>query len=423
MRPILLFVVLGLIALLLVAVSGVFVVRRLAAEQALAEARQLTELSARVVERRVQEGFLTGDAESTAAVARVVYDAVLHDPVVRVKVWDRDGVIVYSDESRLIGSRYALSDDDLEVLLDGGVASEVSDLSAPENRFEEPFGELLEVYTQIETPEGTPMLFETYQLASSIAERRRELATTFVPVLIATLVALALLEVPLAWVLARRVRAGQRERERLMQRVIESSDRERRRIAGDLHDGPVQELAGLSMRLSAEAEQMADPAAGDALRSSASSVRASVRTLRSAIVGIHPANIGVVGIHAALSDLAASAELRGLHVTLEVSDEPGFGEEVDTLLYRVAQEALRNVESHASAERADIIVRREGTQAVVVVTDDGAGIDPEQVERARAEGHMGLSILTDLVRDAGGHLTVAPGQQRGTVLRVEVPIS
>ena len=67
--------------------------------------------------------------------------------------------------------------------------------------------------------------------------------------------------VPIAWMLARRVRTAQRERERLMQRAIESSDRERRRIAGDLHDGPVQELAGLSMRLSASAEQADDEAA------------------------------------------------------------------------------------------------------------------------------------------------------------------
>ena len=100
-----------------------------------------------------------------------------------------------------------------------------------------------------------------------------------------TLVALALLMVPIAWILARRVRTAQRERERLMQRAIESSDRERRRIAGDLHDGPVQELAGLSMRLSASAEQVADEGSATVLRDSASAVRGSVPTRPSAIVG------------------------------------------------------------------------------------------------------------------------------------------
>jgi signal transduction histidine kinase len=83
---------------------------------------------------------------------------------------------------------------------------------------------------------------------------------------VVTLVALALLMIPIAWILASRVRTAQRERERLMQRAIESSDRERRRIAGDLHDGPVQELAGLSMRLSASAERSVDDAASTSLR-------------------------------------------------------------------------------------------------------------------------------------------------------------
>ncbi len=205
-RPLLVFALLALLALTLVAAAGIVVVRRLATEQALTEARQLTEVSARVVEGRVNEALLTGDAESLGSVASAVVNAVLHDPVVRVKIWTSDGEIVYSDVPELIGSRYALGAEDADVLERGGVEAEVSDLSAPENRYERQFGELLEVYTRIETPDGTPLLFETYQLASSIADRRRELLATFVPVLVATLVALAFLMVPIAWILARRVR-------------------------------------------------------------------------------------------------------------------------------------------------------------------------------------------------------------------------
>jgi signal transduction histidine kinase len=421
-RPLALFAALGLLALALVAASGVIVIRRLASEQALAEARQLTVLSARVVERRLQDGFLTGDADAAAAVARVVFDAVLREPVVRVKIWTREGEIVYSDESRLIGARYSLGAEDLDVLEEGGVASEVSDLAAPENRFEASFGELIEVYTQMEMPDGTPLLFETYQRASSISERRAELATTFAPVLVTTLVALALLEIPLAWVLARRVRAAQRERERLMQRAIEASDRERRRVAGDLHDGPVQELAGLSMRLSAAAERVDDADAAEALRGSASGVRASVRTLRSAILGIYPANLRVVGLRSALSDLVAGTVQRGLATELHLDGETEFDEEVDALLYRVAQEALRNAEEHASASSTSVAVRREAGLAVLSVTDDGAGIDPATLERARGEGHIGLAILADLASDAGGRLIVEPSPSGGTIVRVEVPI-
>jgi signal transduction histidine kinase len=422
-RPLAVFGLLALVALGLVAGTGVAVVRDVATDQALFEARQLTDVSARLVERRLtDDGLLTGDAAESAAVARIVFDAVLVEPIVRVKIWTRDGRIVYSDESRLIGSEYELDEEDLEVLDRGGVVSEVSDLSGPENRFERSFGELLEVYTRVETPDGTPLLFETYQLASSVAERRRELASTFVPVLVVTLIALALLMVPIAWMLARRVRTAQRERERLMQRAIESSDRERRRIAGDLHDGPVQELAGLSMRLSASAERVDDEASAGVLRDSASAVRGSVRTLRSAVVGVYPPNLQQVGLAASLTDLVARLGAHGVDATVEIDPDATFGQEADALLYRAAQEAVRNVEEHAGANAVGIRARAEGPIAVLEVEDDGRGIEPERVEQARGEGHVGLSILEDLVADAGGRLLVRPGETGGTVVRVQVPI-
>ena len=423
MRPLIAFVLLGVVALALVAVPGVIVIRRLATDQALAEARQLTVVTSRVVERRVNEGLLTGDAESLAAVATVVRDAVLHDPVVRVKIWTPEGRIVYSDASALIGSSYALGAEDVEVLRSGGVVSELSDLSRPENRSETDFGELMEVYTRIEAPDGTPLLFETYQRASTIADRRRELAATFAPVLIATLAALALLEIPLAWAFGRRVRMAARDRERLMQRAIESSDRERRRIAGDLHDGPVQELVGLSMRLSAAAETVGDPASSTTLRDTASSVRGSVRTLRSAIVGIYPPNLRQAGLTAALSDLVARLDPQGIEATLEVETGAGFGPVTDELLYRAAQEALRNVEAHAGAAHVRLVVRHESDRAVMEIIDDGRGIAPDDADRARAEGHMGLSILSDIVRDGGGILTVRPNANGGTVVHVETVIT
>lgn len=417
-RPLIGFALLGLLVLVVVAASGIIVIRRLATEQALNEAQQLTDVSARVVERRVTDGLITGDALALGAVTRVVQDAVLHDPVVRVKIWTRDGTIVYSDDLRLIGDTYALGADDLAVIDQGGVAAEVSDLSRPENRFERRYGELLEVYTQIRTPDGTPLLFETYQLSSSIADRRRELAATFAPVLVITLLALALLEIPLAWAFARRVRATQRERERLMQRAIESSDRERRRIAGDLHDGPVQELAGLSMQLVAAAERAEDPADGDVLRSSASAVRGSVRTLRAAVVGVYPPNLQQSGLAAALSDLVAHLRAEGVETELD-ADGASFGPEAEALIYRTAQEALRNVEEHAEARHVRVTVRRDRDRAVLEVADDGKGIASEDADRARAGGHMGLAILGDLVRDGGGVLTVRPGESGGTVVRVE----
>lgn len=147
-----------------------------------------------------------------------------------------------------------------------------------------------------------------------------------------------------------------------------------------------------------------------------------MRTLRSAIVGIYPPNLQRAGLPSALSDLVARLRPQGIDAELEVELGEGFGEQVDTLIYRVCQEALRNVEEHAGAQHLRVSVRRESDLAVVEVADDGRGIVPEELERARDEGHVGLEILDDLVCDAGGVLTTRSGDGGGTIVRLEVGI-
>lgn len=416
-RTVTVFVLLGVLVLVLVAGAGYFVIRRIAVDRAIEDAQQLTLLSSRVVEQRLTNGIVTGDAAATGEIAGLMHSAVIRDPIVHVKLWGPDGTILYSDETQAIGKRYASGAAELNELDQGETAAEVSDLTAPENRYEAGSGPLLEVYTAIKTPGGTPLLFETYQRYSSIDEQRQQLLRDFLPVLVIALIALALLLIPLGWILARRLQRASREREEALQRSLDMSDRERRRIAGDLHDGPVQELAGLSMRLSASAESATDPGEQAMLRDSATAVRGSVRTLRSAIVGVYPPNLEASGLGPALEDLTSRLPREGLEVTLDVADPAGYGSVVDQLLYRVCQEALRNVEKHANASHVSVRVARGGSSAVLEVTDDGRGLPSDAPE----EGHLGLQIVDDLVRDAGGSLSVAAAPGGGTVVRVEVP--
>jgi len=403
--------------LVLVAGARYFVIRRIAVDRAIEDARQLTLLSSRVVEQRVSDGIVKGDAAATGEISSLIDAAVLRDPIVHVKLWGPDGTILYSDELQAIGKKFPSGADELAELERGETSAEISDLTAPENRYEEDSGPLLEVYTPIQTPDGTPLLFETYQRYSSIDEQRQQLLRDFLPVLVIALIALALLLVPLGWILARRLQRSGRERADALQRSLDMSDRERRRIAGDLHDGPVQELAGLSMRLSASAEGATDPAEQEVLRESAAAVRGSVRTLRSAVVGVYPPNLGASGLGPALEDLTSRLPMEGLEVSLEVADPGGYGQVVDQLLYRVCQEALRNVEKHAGASHVAVHVGRSGSTAVLEVTDDGRGLPSE----APKEGHLGLQIVDDLVRDAGGTLWTSAAPTGGTVVRVEVP--
>ena len=242
------------------------------------------------------------------------------------------------------------------------------------------------------------------------------------PVLIVAVVAVAACLIPLGWVLAVRLQRAGRAREEALQRSLDMSDRERRRIAGDLHDGPVQELAGLSMRLSAAAEHASAPEDQQVLRESASSVRGSVRTMRSAVVGVYPPNLHASGLRQAIADLTARLPSEGLEVTLDVDEATGLGLVVDQLLFRACQEALRNVEKHAGATHVAVCVHRERSSAVLEVTDDGRGIGDATAETAEG-GHVGLQILRDLVRDAGGSMTATSPASGGTVVRVEVPIT
>ena len=182
-RPLLVFAALALVALTVVAVTGALVVRKAATDQALEEARQLSDVSARLVERRVNDGLLTGDAETLGAVASVVFDAVKVEPIVRVKIWSPDGTIVYSDQTEFIGSTYELGDDELDVMVKAAWSSEVSDLRSRRTGSSAlrraPRG--VHPHRHRSGRGRDPLVVRDLPAHSSITERRRELASTFLP--------------------------------------------------------------------------------------------------------------------------------------------------------------------------------------------------------------------------------------------------
>ena len=344
----------------------------------------------------------------------------------RVKIWSRDGRIVYSDEPRLIGARYRLGADEREALEDGRTYAELSDLDRPENRFERGQGDLYEVYTRVRAPGGTPLLFETYQRSSSLVSRGREVWRPFAIPVLASVVLLWLVQVPLAWRLASRLRRSQVEREALLIHAVESSADERRRIAADLHDGPVQDLAGLSYSLTAAADGASpgsSPALVAAVREAAGAVRSAIRQLRTLLVEIHPPNLRSAGLRAALADVLARLATRGVETALDVDDDLRLDADTELLAFRGAAEALRNVQRHAHASSVTVSVRRVADAVRVEVVDDGVGVTDDQREQRRAEGHVGLSLVEELAARRGGRVELrsAPGQ--GTVFALEVPVA
>ncbi|MEA2521118.1 MAG: two-component system, NarL family, sensor kinase, partial [Actinomycetota bacterium] len=217
-RAVLTFAASGTVVLVLIGVVGIVVMQRVGRAEAIRQAKNITSVTAKaVIEPHLTNGILSGDATSVQTLDTI--DLIV-DPIVRVKIWAPDGTIVYSDTPELIGQRFSLGTEELAVLRSNAVEADVSDLSAPENRYERNFGRLLEVYLPVQTPNGQPLLFEAYLLYDSVTASARQLWLAFLPVLALALVGLAILQIPLAYRLAGRVRAGQLDRERLLQRAI-----------------------------------------------------------------------------------------------------------------------------------------------------------------------------------------------------------
>jgi two-component system NarL family sensor kinase len=410
------FAVSGLLATLVIGLLAVAVIRRTGTNEAVNDAKRVARLAGPgIVEPNLTPGVLSGDRRALARLDRTVRAHLLRDGIVRVKLWTRDGRIVYSDEPRLIGAHYRLGADDLRAL-NGHVEADLSDLTQPENRFERSYGKLLQVYLPVRGPDGRPLLFEAYQRFSSVSASGRRLWLAFLPALLGGLLLLWLVTLPLA-------RSMARQRERLLRRAIDSSELERRRIAADLHDGVVQDLVGVSYSLSAEADRVGDNGARTALRTGAAQARDSVRALRALLVDIYPPSLHQAGLVATLRDLAATLSSRGMATTLEADDALALPAETEGLLFRCAQEALRNAATHAAAGQVTVTLAAADGHASLEVADDGRGFDPAVLEDRPGEGHFGMRLVRDLVRDAGGELVVDSAPGEGTRVRVEVPVT
>jgi signal transduction histidine kinase len=113
-----------------------------------------------------------------------------------------------------------------------------------------------------------------------------------------------------------------------------------------------------------------------------------------------------------------------LAVTVRAEELPdGAPRDTARVLYRAAQEGLRNAVRHAGAASVAVDLACDDGHAVLAVTDDGHGFDPTTLGERAAEGHVGLRVLRGLVTDAGGSLELDSEVGAGTTLRVEVPVA
>jgi two-component system, NarL family, sensor kinase len=216
------------------------------------------------------------------------------------------------------------------------------------------------------------------------------------------------------------------EREEAMERFAEQivllQETERRRLAGEIHDGISQRIVSLSFHLSAAADAIATDPAGAAKQIARAQELAAgaLDETRNAIAGLRPPVLDDLGLAASLESLARSTPLLNVQVDTMTTVLP---EHVETAVYRIAQEALQNVMKHASAAHVQLRLSVSPGAVLLEVSDDGVGFDPATTpERAGPVGY-GLPGMQQRAELLGGQLTAESRPGRGTVVRLRVPFS
>jgi two-component system, NarL family, sensor kinase len=418
----------ALVVAVIVAVTGTVVSQRIAESEAVHDVAELTDdLADSVVQPALTDAMPTDQAQARRVLDPLVRPWLRNGSMVRVKVWTPAGMVLYSDEPRLIGETFALEPGARSALLSPRTDADVSDLRLPENRFERGDGKLLEVYRPVWTPDGQPLLFETYFKYDVVSQRSHQLWRAFGGVMLSSLLALIILLSGVGWLSLVRSRRARAERERLMERALAASDSERKRIAASLHDGMVQQLVAASFIAAGQAQRAAadgDDGRAASLQSVAATVRDSVAGLRSLLVDIYPPSLRSAGLASALHDLASGASGHDAVVVADIDAEVAEAapERQQEVMFRIAQEALRNALRHAEAGHITLrLAAGPDGAAVIEVADDGRGFDATGVDGkgAAGEGHFGLRLMTDAATHGGGRLDLLSGPGAGTRIRYQ----
>ncbi len=234
------------------------------------------------------------------------------------------------------------------------------------------------------------------------------------------LVGQAAVAVQNAW-LFEQVRAGRERLQFLARRLVEVQETERRYIARELHDEAGQALTSLmvGMRLlEREAQHPEAVIAGVAeLRRVADGVLEDLHRLA---MDLRPASLDYLGLVAALRQyIEAISDKYGLTAQLEtVHFDQRLPSDVETALYRIAQEAITNVVRHAQATRIDVLLEQDDGRLIVIVEDNGIGFSSTAESQG---GHLGLLGMHERTEMLGGTLMVESTVGVGTTVRVEVP--
>jgi two-component system NarL family sensor kinase len=220
--------------------------------------------------------------------------------------------------------------------------------------------------------------------------------------------------------LVREIERSEAERRRLLDRTVQAAEQERMHVAAELHDGPIQRLAVLSYDLERAKHGLLDasPAAVARLEQAQATLATEVHGLRELMASLRPPALDEVGLEAALQDhVGAFARRSGVDCSVQVSLAGRLDPELETIIYRMTQEALLNVARHAHAGRLWLDLDGVGDRVNLCIRDDGVGFDPLTSSTLDQDGHLGLIAMQERVEMAGGRFRLDARPGAGVVLR------
>lgn len=388
-----------------------------------------------------QEGSTPLSADTIEVFDRLLTDTALGRDIVGFRIWAVDGTVLYNQNKELVGRKFE-AHGHLSHAFGGGIVSELSDLSNPENVYEaELWDSLIETYAPVRL-EGTGEVIavaEFYQRPDTLlAEISRAQARSWLFVGAATLIMYLLLvgivrrvgniierqrtELEgnvnrLSDLLARNRNLQERMQE-AAGRTTALNERYLHRISADLHDGPAQAVALALLRLE-ELEGGANTEPNGDLRTIRSSLDSALTDLRSIAGGLRIPEIQDLSpTETARRVLKEFERVSGKLVEFEAWGLPHEAPlPVKITLYRVLQEALANSFKHADGVGQAVTMTSEGDSLHVAIVDDGPGIDP----RSTSEG-LGLIGMRERVEMLGGSFEVTADGSNGTTIRVSLPL-
>lgn len=229
--------------------------------------------------------------------------------------------------------------------------------------------------------------------------------------------------------LHRQLVARERAHENFVEQVIEAQEIERRRLAGDIHDGISQRLVTLSYRLDAASRAVSDDrddiaTAAEQLAMARELVALTLGEARAAIGGLRPPVLDDLGLAGGLASLARSIPQVDVDVDLADTRLP---DHIEIALYRIAQECLQNVVKHAEASNARLTFAvnsdESGDTARLEIVDNGVGFDTFENPLGGDEmGGYGLLSMAERAEIVGGRLNIRSRPGSGTIVTATIPI-